>query len=104
MVRPECMATTKVTFTLDEAALDSLRKAAERLDMSWSEIVREALLEFHSRIGRLGERERIGMLRTFDQLVPRIPDRSADSVDSELARLRKSRRMGGRRDHPPASA
>lgn len=89
-------AATKVTFTLDEAALASLRDAAERLAMSKSEVVREAILEFHARIGRMGERERIGMLRAFDELVPQIPDRDAESVDRELADLRLARRAGGR--------
>jgi hypothetical protein len=90
-------ATTKVTFTLDEPAVKSLQDAAERLSLSKSEVVREAILEFHARIGQLSERERIGMLRAFDKLVPPIPVRSQESVDRELAELRRSRRAGGRR-------
>jgi len=90
-------ATAKVTFTLDKTAVTSLEDAAARLAMPKSAVVREAILEFHARIGRLGERERINMLRNFDQLIPQIPERSADSVDRELAELRKSRRTGGRR-------
>jgi hypothetical protein len=86
----------KVTFTLDEAAVTSLEDAAARLAMPKSAVVREAILEFHARIGRLGERERINMLRNFDQLIPQIPERSADTVDRELAELRRSRKAGGR--------
>jgi hypothetical protein len=91
------MATTKVTFTLDEMAVSRLQEAAARLALPKSEIVREAILEFYERIGRLSERERLGMLRTFDELVPKIPARPARDVDNELAQLRKARRAGGRR-------
>lgn len=90
-------ATTKVTFTLDEPALKSLQDAAERLSRSKSEVVREAILEFHARIDRLSERDRIKMLRAFDELVPQIPLRDPESVDRELAELRRSRKAGGRR-------
>ena len=91
------MATTKVTFTLDEVAVNRLQEAAARLALSKSEIVREAILEFYERMGRLSERERLGMLRTFDERVPKIPARPARDVDRELAELRKARRAGGRR-------
>ena len=90
------MTATKTTFTLDEPALTSLRDAAERLSMSKSEVVREAILEFHARIGRLGERERINMLRAFDELVPQIPLGPAESADNELAEIRRARKGGGR--------
>ncbi len=91
------MATTKVTFTLDDVAVTRLQEAAARLALPKSEIVREAILEFYERMGRLSERERLGMLRAFDELVPKIPARPARDVDHELAELRKARRAGGRR-------
>ncbi|HEU0143056.1 MAG TPA: ribbon-helix-helix domain-containing protein [Bryobacteraceae bacterium] len=91
------MATTKVTFTLDPATIQRLQEAAERLAVPKSEIVREAIMEFHDRLGRLSERERVSMLRTFDELVPRIPARSTKAVNRELAELREARRSGGRR-------
>ena len=49
--------------------------------MPKSEVVREAILEFH-RIGRLGEPT--ALLRVFDDLVPKIPprDESARSTTS----------------------
>jgi hypothetical protein len=37
------------------------------------------------------------MLRDFDALVPRIPERPAAAVDRELDELRLARRGGGRR-------
>ena len=91
------MATSKVTFTLDDATVNRLQQASARLAMPKSKIIREAILEFYDRIGRLSEHERIGMLRAFDELVPKIPVRSATEVDRELAEVRKARKMGGRR-------
>ena len=91
------MAATKVTFTLDETALSRLQDASARLALPKSEIVREAILEFHDRIGRLGERERNAMLRAFDELIPRISPRPAAAVERELSDLRRARRTSGRR-------
>jgi hypothetical protein len=91
------MATTKVTFTLDETALSRLQDASARLARPKSEIVREAILEFHERIGRLSERERTAMLRAFDELIPKIPTRPAAAVERELSDLRRARRTSGRR-------
>lgn len=91
------MASLKVTFTLDGATISRLQDAAARLALPKSEIVREAILEYHERIGRLGERERLRLLRTFDEVVPRIPPRAAADVDRELKAVRLARRSGGRR-------
>jgi predicted DNA-binding protein len=91
------MATTKVTFTLDRATVARLREASDRLSLPKSQVVREAILEYYERIGRLSERERLRMLRAFDELVPRIPARDSAAVDRELRAIRKARRTGGRR-------
>jgi hypothetical protein len=91
------MATTKVTFTLDQATVTRLAEAAARLARPKSQVVREAILEYYDRIGRLSERERLRLLRTFDEVVPRIPARDAREVERELKALRQARRSGGRR-------
>jgi hypothetical protein len=91
------MATSKVTFTLDEATIERLQLAAACLALPKSEVVREAILDFSERIGRLSERERLNLLRTFDELVPRIPKRSDREVQQELKAIRQARRAGGRR-------
>src|SRR5437016_1152864 len=91
------MATNKVTFTLDEVTLKRIEDAAEILAKPESEVVRDAVLEYYARIGRTSERERAEKLNLFDQLVPRIPLRSASSVDEELKAIRQARRSGGRR-------
>ena len=91
------MAATKVTFTLDSNTIRLLQDAATRLDLPKSEIVREAVADFHERIGRLSERERRQLLGAFDDLVPRIPRRPLAQVRNELGEIRRSRRAGGRR-------
>ena len=91
------MAATKVTFTLDDESLGRLNDASSRLSMPKSEIVREAIMEFHDRIGRLSARERSALLRAFDDFVPRIPRRAAAAVDREIEEVRSARRAGGRR-------
>ena len=91
------MATTKVTFTLDQETLARLRTAAERLAIPKSAVVREAIRDFAERAGRLGETERRRQLEAFDRLVPMIPKRSRADVERELAALGRARRGGGRR-------
>ncbi len=91
------MAATKVTFTLDPATVARIEDASARLSMPKSQVVREAIHEFHERIGRLSHSERLRMLRALDQLAPRVPARSRREVDRELSALRRDRRTGGRR-------
>ena len=89
----------KVTFTLDDQTVRSLRGTAARLAKPQSQIVREAVMEYAARAGRLSERERLLLLKTFDQVVPAIPRRPASHADKELREIRAARRHGGRR-HP----
>lgn len=91
------MASIKVTFTLDEATVTRLARAARRLDKPKSQVVREAIREYSDRIGHLSEQERLRMLRVFDDVVGRIPKRPAAEVDDEIRSLREARRGGGRR-------
>lgn len=91
------MATTKVTFTLDQATVTRIQEAAERLSLPKSEVVREAVHEFFDRIGQLSDRERLKMLRTFDEVIPPIPNRAVRDVEAELRAIRQARRSGGRR-------
>ena len=86
-----------MTFTLDDATVSRINDAALRLSVPKSEVVREAISEYHERIGQLSERERLRLLNTFDEMVKRIPARDAAAVDGELRALRKARRAGGRR-------
>ena len=90
------MATSKVTFTLDRETVSLIDDAAGRLNKPKSQIVREAVADYYSRIGRLSEAERQRMLKAFDTLLPRIPKRPVREVERELRELRRSRRSGGR--------
>jgi predicted DNA-binding protein len=90
------MASTKVTFSLDDETISCLEQTAERLRRAKSQVVREAIHEYAARADRLSEAERLQMLRTLAQALARIPARSAKEVDRELAALRKVRRSAGR--------
>jgi predicted DNA-binding protein len=91
------MASRKVTFTLDAATILRLEQAAERSKKPKSEVVREAIRDYHERVGRVSEHERLRLLKAFDELVPAIPQRSASAVRNELQQVRLARRAGGRR-------
>lgn len=90
------MATIKMTFSLDDVTAARLRDAAESLRKPKSEVVREAILDYADRVGRLTEAERLRMLSVFDERVAAIPRASAAAVDAELAEVRRARRGGGR--------
>jgi len=94
------MATLKMTFSLDEATAARLNEAAVSLHKPKSEVVREAILDYAARVGRLSEAERRRLLGVFDEVVPVIPIRPEADVDAELAELREARRRGGRGFEP----
>jgi predicted transcriptional regulator len=87
----------KVTFTVDDATVRTLRTMAERLGKPQSMVVREAVAEYGARAGRLTEAERRRMLAVFDEMTKRPPTRPQADVDRELKEIRRARRQGGRR-------
>jgi predicted DNA-binding protein len=87
----------KVTFTLDDQAIHRLNNAAERLKKPKSEIVREAIADYHERIGKLSEAERLRMLKILHEIRSRPSERSQAEVEREIAEIRAARRGGGRR-------
>jgi len=86
-----------VTFTLDEETIRSLRATAARLAKPQSQVVREAVMDYAARAGRLSEVERLRMLKAFDRVVAVVPRRPARYVDDELREIRAARKRGGRR-------
>src|SRR5207253_6033987 len=90
----------KVTFTFDEATVETLRQTASRLKKPQSVVVREAIQDYATRTGRLSEEERWHMLKMFDRMVARIPARSQAEAVAEVAAIRAARRSGGRRTRP----
>lgn len=86
----------KVTFTLDDQTIRRLQLASERLSKAKSEIVREAIADYHERVGRLSEAERQRMLRVLREMVPSIPRRPLREVEKEIDQIHSARRAGGR--------
>jgi predicted transcriptional regulator len=91
------MGAIKVTFTLDDATVERLNETASRLSKPKSEVVREAIRDYHSRADRLSEAERQRMLRAVDELMAKPPTRSQHEVDRELQEIRESRQKGWQR-------
>jgi hypothetical protein len=98
------MATSKVTFTLDQRTVSLLDESAAQLAIPKSRVVSRAIQDFHERTGnpqgpseRLGEPERLRMLKAIQQMMRRAPSRPQHEVDRELKEIRAARRRGGRR-------
>jgi len=87
---------TKATFTLDEATIRRLQEAADQLNQPKSKVIRDAVADFHERIGRLSEKERQRQLRVIREFARTIPERSLREVEKEIAEVRAARRSGGR--------
>ena len=87
----------KVTFTLDDETIVYLDRAAARLSMPKSQVVREAIRLYGEQMGRLTEEERDRVLDVFDEVTGRIPDRPRAEAEAELEGVRRARRAGGRR-------
>ncbi len=86
----------KVTYTLDDSTVQKIEDASERLAKPKSQIVREAVQLYHSRIERLSPTEVKARLELFDRLLAKIPPRPQSEVDAELREIRRARRSGGR--------
>lgn len=93
----------KMTFTLDGPTAERIDRTAQRLGVSKSGVVREAVREYAARAGRLSEGERLRLLEVFDEVVARIPARPALAVEREISAVRRARREGGRRTPTPRS-
>jgi hypothetical protein len=93
----------KVTFTLDEATVDLLRRTAARVRKPQSRVVREAISEYAARAERLSDGERKHMLAVLDRAIHRPPSRPAAEVGIELQEIRAARRRWGAR-RPAKSA
>lgn len=87
----------KVTFTLDDATVERLRRTAARLAKPQSQVVRDAIKDYEARTDKLGEDERRFLLEVFDRVVPAIRPRPQRQVDAELREIRATRRLWGRR-------
>lgn len=84
----------KVTFTLDEETVRTLRRVAERTKKPQSLVVREAVAHYAAREDKMTPQERERWLRTYDELIAKIPPRPREDIDRELKAIRRSRRTG----------
>lgn len=82
----------KVTYSLDDATVRRIRRAAERLGKPQSHVVREAVAEYDARTDRLSEAERLRMLEVLDRWRKEHVPRSRESIEAELREIRLSRR------------
>jgi hypothetical protein len=87
----------KVTFTLDEATVEQLRRTAARVRKPQSQVVREAIGEYAARSDRLSEEERRRMLAVLDRVMGEPPSRPPAETEVELREIRAARRRWGRR-------
>ena len=84
----------KLTFSLDEATVRTLRQLSARTSKAQSLIVREAIVEYAAREERLPDGERTRRLEILHELAAQPPSRSGAAVDRELQSLRGERRAG----------
>lgn len=85
------MATVKVTLSLPPEAVELLSDAATRLAKPKSQVVRDAIQEFHAGIDRLSAAERVRMLAVLDEFALTPATRSDDDVQRELEEIREAR-------------
>jgi Arc/MetJ-type ribon-helix-helix transcriptional regulator len=90
----------RVTFSLDDATVEQIRRTASRLRKPQSHVVREAVADYAARSDQLSERERLQALNVLTRLRSAKATRPVKAVDAELAALRAARRHGGRRRRP----
>jgi hypothetical protein len=84
----------KLTFSLDDETVRTLRLTAERRRKSQSLIVREAIAHYAAREDLLPPDERERLLGVFRAIKSRRPTRTVAEVDRELGEIRRSRRTG----------
>jgi predicted transcriptional regulator len=87
----------KVTFTLDEATVDRLNRAAARHQIPKSQVVRDAIADYHAKGDRMSEAERLRKVQFLKEYMAQPPTRTQTEVDRELREIRRSRRTGWQR-------
>jgi len=86
----------KMTFTLDETTVETLKRISKRLQKTQSYVLREAICHYEPHAGQLTKAERKRRVELLDRLVAAIPVRPAEETDRELRELRQSRSKGWR--------
>lgn len=84
----------KLTFSLDEHSVQTLRRVAERSRKPQSLVVREAIAQYAEREDVLSADERDRLLTVLNAIKQRPATRSTSAVRAELREIRRSRRTG----------
>jgi hypothetical protein len=84
----------KMTFSLDDETVRTLRLIAERKQKPQSVVVREAIVEYAAKDEKLSDPERARKLQLIRNLRAHPPTRDQAGVDRELDHLRRARRTG----------
>jgi len=84
----------KLTFSLDDASVQTLRRLSEQRRKPQSQIVREALDAYAAREDVLSAEERDRLLGVLRGIKQRPATRPASAVQEELRQIRRSRRTG----------
>jgi predicted DNA-binding protein len=84
----------KLTFSLDDASVQTLRRLAERTRKPQSQVIREAIESHAAREDVLSADERDRLLSVVRRIKERPPSRPAVDVQQELRQIRRSRRTG----------
>ena len=87
----------KVTFTLDDETVRAIRRLATRSHKPQSLVVREAVAHYAAADQKTTGEERERWVRMFDEMVARVPPRSATDVAKEQESIRRSRRESWRK-------
>jgi predicted DNA-binding protein len=84
----------KLTFSMDDLSVQTLRRIAERSRKPQSLIVREAIAQYAEREELLSPEERTRLLAVLHRIRQRPATRPASEVGEELREIRRSRRTG----------
>jgi hypothetical protein len=84
----------KLTFSLDDETVRTLKRLAERTRKPQSLLVREALVEYAAKEETLSDGERRRRLDVLRSLGQQPPTKAAPAVERELRDIRRSRRTG----------
>jgi predicted DNA-binding protein len=84
----------KMTFSLDDETVRTLRMIAERKQKPQSVVVREAIIEYAAKDEKLSDSERVRKLQLIRNLRSQAATRDQASVNRELDDLRSSRKTG----------
>ncbi len=87
----------KLTFSLDDDTVATLRRTAERLRKPQSMVVREAIAHYADREDKLSDEERDRLLAALDRYSKHLPDRSQADAEREKREIRRSRRLSSLR-------